>query len=374
MNPTVKNKLEDINSTRKWLEQKDNPFFKGRQVKEISDSKWFIQSDAPISYDASKNVFSSELKDQEHTYLSFQEMNTNFSIAPDFTEINLQSGQSYEVKLSCEMSSKMDIALMIVSYSDNEKTDIVTVRTHEKKEFTLPANVNATRFALRVAGSGSFKLNNIQIGDILLWSNEELQTKGQYKKIEHTEWYFPNKASVLYEMHTSTFNVELNEKEFIYLPYNEANVKFSEAPINPIKIDGKNLAIVFNGYKDSSVDVKLALILYKGTERKEVHQVDLNTKKYIKISDDIDTFRLAVRIAGTGMFSIESIIVSGKGYWLPKNFKDKMKNKLTVNQLMAIDKKQIFGWDKSNQVIFHSKHSLFESRLIGKQYQYLPCF
>ncbi|OAS88211.1 MULTISPECIES: CgeB family protein [Metabacillus] len=373
MNPTVKKKLDEITNTRKWLEQKNDPNYKGVHIKEISNSKWFMQSDAPIEYDVTKNVFTSQLKDKKHAYLSFHEMNTNFSKAPEFVQVNLKPSETYKVTFSGENASNIDITLMIISYSGEEKKGVISVPINESENITISPEIDNTRFAIRISGAGLFEIETIQIGDIQLWNNGKIQTNGNYSKLDHTEWYTPNNATIQFDKQSDTFNVDLKEKEYVYLPYNEANIKFADLPQNPIYIEDRNLPVVFSGKKDSTLDVKLFIILYNGKEREEVHQIDLNSKKYISLPADVNQYRLAVRVSGSGNFTISSIIIAGKGYWLTKNFKNKIKNNQGIEKSFTINKNALFGLGRDNKVIYHQNHSIFESRLVGKQYYYLPC-
>lgn len=90
----------------------------------------------------------------------------------------------------------------------------------------------------------------------------------------------------------------------------------------PIKIDGENLTVLFEGEKDSSLDVKLFIILYdENGVKKDNHQINLNTRRLIEVSDGATHYRLAIRVSGAGHMAISSIAISGEGYWLTKKLK-----------------------------------------------------
>ena len=135
------------------------------------------------------------------------------------------------------------------------------------------------------------------------------------------------------------------------------------------------MSILFEGEKNTSLDVKLSIVFYDSKLNKEqVHQINLNSKKLISISEGINHYRLAIRVSGTGQLNLSNIAISGEGFWLTQKMKEIRKYTPKTDYTFDLDKSTLFGFDhKRNRLLYHKNQNIIESRLIGKQYFFLSC-
>jgi spore maturation protein CgeB len=372
MNQKIKHKLEQIKNTRKWISQGEttyNPI----HVKEIGNTNWFIQSDASLSYNSSKGLFVSSLTNQQHVYLSYKELNTDFSQSPSEKYLNLNINKKHNVEFKGKVEGRVSIILSIIQYKENQKVSTINVELNKLAQIELEKNSDSFRVAIKVKGNGSFVLDTVSIGNVSLWNGNSIKNQ-KYLKLENTDWYIPNTSKVQYNKFSSLISVNLGEKEHIYIPYNEANVDFAAIPQNPVLINNESLSIAFKGEKDHSVDVKLFIILYDEKERREVQQIELNSKRFFPITKDVKNMRLAIRITGNGSLKITDIVVSGMGYWRPEHFSLDRSLSINAENNFPVRYNDLRFPKGDNRIIYHKKQSLFESTLNGNQYVYLECF
>jgi spore maturation protein CgeB len=369
----VQYKLEQIKKKREWLDRQFNRRFILSPVEEIAETKWFKQSDTPIFFDIDKKMFTSDLPDGKHAYLSYYEKNTNFSMSPSETVLRLNGGQNYTFTLQGEKDRKIGITLVVIQYSNEQKIITSTLSLNESKKVYISPETDNVRVGLKITGKGSFRIQTIRIDDILLFDLNN-NSRDKYKLIEGTQWYIPNTSDIEYYKFTSTFSVNLEEGKYAYLPYKEGNVNFSDAPSNPIDIKDRDLFVIFEGEKNSSVDVRLFLIFYKQNKKSEVVQLNLNSRRRIQLSEEIDKMRIAIRVSGMGNFSLSTVAISGVGYWLPISFRNPRTDMPKYNISFKIDKPLLFGLGRENKILYHPYQDIFESKLVGKQFVYLPCF
>jgi spore maturation protein CgeB len=368
---SIQDKLEQIKKKREWLNQQPKQWALLSPTEEIAETKWFKPIEAPIFFDKEKKLFTSGLQEGKHAYLSFYEKNTDFSLGPSETILGLQPGQSYNLKLKGEKDNGVDIRLIVIQYRNKQKLVTDTISWNRSKKIYILQETDGVRVALKVVGKGNFKIETICIDNILLF---DLNTsKEKYKLIEGTQWYIPNITDIGFDKFSSTFSVNLEGGKHVYLPHNEGNINFSKAPRNAISIKDKELFVVFEGEKKPSVDVRLFLIFYKGNTKKDVIQIDFNSKKWIKLLDEVDSMRMAIRVSGMGTFSLSTVEVSGKGYWLPISFKRSRIDMPKCDLNIKLDRTRLFELEKENKILYHPYQDIFESKLTGKQFIYIPC-
>ncbi|MGG0237409.1 CgeB family protein [Bacillus rhizoplanae] len=373
MNNQVSLKLQEIKKKRQWLNKRPNQWVQPLGVEEISDSKWFKQADAPIEFNEKANTFMSNLTDKGYAYLSYFETNTNFKISSKNKQIRLQPGKEYKIEITGRKDKQVDVSLHVILYENNLKKVDQSISFNTDMSIVIPEEVDGVRFALRVSGKGKFQIHTISIEDVLLWDSAE-NSKTNFNLINGKNWYIPKGSDIVYRKSSADFYIDLEEDHHLYLSYNEGNMNFAAAPKNPIPIRAKSLAVAFEGSKDSDVDVKLFLIFYEDDKRVRVEQINLNDKKLIHISENMNAMRLAIRVSGRGAFTIENIAVSGNGYWVNKDivFDHELQSKYDYH--FELPQEALFNWKKDNKILYHDAQAIFESRLVGNQFMYVQCF
>ncbi|MGN7299109.1 CgeB family protein [Ferdinandcohnia sp. SAFN-114] len=373
MSKSIELKLEEIKQTRKWIE--NFTMYTSREVIEVEETKWYKQSDAPLVFKEKDQTFKVDLPDEKQLYLSYREPNTNFSNSPKDNFFNIHEGQRFNLNVKGKKDTEVNISIMVIFYSNGNKVEVINASFNEHKKFTIPEKVNGMRIALRITGRGNFSIHQINLNDISLWTTDQT-SRNEYKYIPQTNWYFPNDQKIEYNNILNMFSINLeDEKQHLYITYNEGNSNFNTVPQNPISIKNDWLSVNFDGEKDSSLNVKLFLIFYRNKERLEVKQIDLNTKIGLKVPENCHDMRIAIRVAGKGSFSIEKISISEEGYWLTKSLN---KNELLFpkcDKFFDIDSKSIMkSYGEKGKLLYHKYQNIVESTLIGQQFVYLTCF
>jgi spore maturation protein CgeB len=128
-----------------------------------------------------------------------------------------------------------------------------------------------------------------------------------------SEWWYSTNYSSNVLNDGEKLQVELPEKQHLYLSYKENNVNFSQSPNYPITIEGANIPCKFNGKASDSLNVTLYVIGYKAGEKIKNFNIPLNTEASIKVKKgEIDSFRIAVKIEGKGHFFLKNIKLGTK--------------------------------------------------------------
>ncbi|EKN66473.1 hypothetical protein BABA_15227 [Neobacillus bataviensis LMG 21833] len=369
---SISKKVEQINKTRTWLNQTQMTQFERKTVEEIGSSGWYKQANAPITFDQETNTFYSELPKGKHIYLSYKEQNTKFSISPEHADLNLQTGETYRVSIKGQKDKDVSISLFAIFFQNGNRVVDQVIPFNEEMKMTIPNGINGVRLAVKIAGSGTFKIDAIQIGDIVVWGQDSVE-KASFSRIEHTNWYMPVEKNVSFNRDNSSFYIDLEKGKHIYLPHKEANSAFSGTPQNPIAIteDG-TFRILFEGQKDAQLDVKLFVVFYnENNEKIDTHQVDLNHKRLIMPDQEAKNIRLAIRVQGTGTLTLSTVAISGVGYWLPNKLKAAISSFPKFDYVFNIDKSNLYGLFQDNKILVHSEANCFESKLEAKQYRYL---
>jgi spore maturation protein CgeB len=371
MTRNIEWKLEQIKKKKTWLESR----LSGQPEKSAEEvgGNWFKQKNAPIAYDEKTNAFVSSLQDDQSTYLSYYEKDTNFSLAPDRNKTGIRGGQTYHVEFSGQSSSKLTATLILMTYNKGEKGKVYPISLNQAESIFLPEEVDAVRLAIKISGPGQLQIHSIMIGGASFWNASSVNAKARFSPIGKTQWYMPNNSKIHFNPLFSQFSVDLSNDEYVYFPYKEASVNFNQPPQYPLAIN-HSLAVAFEGEKDASLNVKLCIVSYKDSEKQQVYEVDLNNKRIIHLPEDISSLRLAIRVAGKGNFTVSNVAISGIGYWLNKNIRTKPVTDYTYDYYVKLNQNSLFGLEKvNNLVLYHEFDEIFESKMIGNQFAYFPC-
>ncbi|PFA18408.1 glycosyltransferase [Bacillus cereus] len=374
MNNQLLSRLQEVKQKRQWLNKRPNKWMQLLGIEEIAVSRWFKQSDAPIIFDEKTNTFTSSLLEKDYAYLSYFETNTNFTMPPKNNQIRVQAGKEYKIEIKGKKEGQVDVQLHVILYGNNVKKADQSISWNANASILIPQEVDGIRFALRISGEGSFCIDTISIEDVLLWDSIEGNSKNKFNLIKGKNWYIPNRSEIVYRRNSEDFYVDLEEKQHLYLTYNEGNTDFAETPKNPILIQKQKLAVAFEGSADSEIEVKLFLIFYQDDKRVRVEQIKLNDKRIVDITEDVSAMRLAIRVSGKGAFSIENIAISGSGYWANKDIVFDTGLSSEYRDYFKLHKDALFNWNKDNKILYHDAQESFESRLIGNQIMYVSCF
>ncbi|MFS0674939.1 glycosyltransferase [Ornithinibacillus sp. 179-J 7C1 HS] len=126
----------------------------------------------------------------------------------------------------------------------------------------------------------------------------------------HENWFY-GKLPVFLKSNNSS--MEINHKQiksdFFYLSFKENNLDFSKAPVeyNFGLKDLKNYFVKFLGNTERNVRVELFIIYYKDNKKVNIDSFLINSSRVIKVNNQYDSVRIAIRIAGQGVTNIDLI-------------------------------------------------------------------
>lgn len=362
-------KLQQIQKKREWLEKRQAWKVSETVVKEIADSRWFKQDDAPITFDERTNTFTAKIPKQKQAYLSYGEPNTNFAVAPLGGMITSNSNGQCVCRLDGTISKDVEVSLMLAFYHGGQKIETASITWGKVSVVHVPAKTDSIRAGLRIKGKGTFQIEQLSINDLSLW--ETNQQDQSFLQAGRTNWYVLNKDRVSYIEESASFLAQVAEGEHVYVTYKEANMNFANAPQSPIAIGDQPIPVLFEGEKDGDVEVRLFVVLYQHGERKHIHQILLNDTSLIE-TDGADSMRLAIRIAGTGRVKLKTVAVAGNGYWLAESLYGAATPIEPYMLHVPVTKDKLFGLEGGNDLLYHPAQHVFESRLVGEQFAYLP--
>lgn len=273
-------------------------------------------------------------------YVSYLENNNNYSIAP--TKKVLSKGK-YLINFIGDNENKLRIELFIIYYKDNVRQGIKSIPLNKYEVLTIPEN-EEVRIAIRIAGKGVLKFNSVQVFQLKDDVQEIATTKqvfdveeynwnitGELSGFELDSWYFRKSGN--YNLSTTdenylNINTSFSNKEYAYISYKELNIDFSKRPVDEVFEYNNDYIykVEFNGDADDRI-VELIVVYYDDKGKKEqVETIFLNDEKLIKPKAKKGTYRIALRLAGSGHANISSIKISRK----------KLIENLPFNQLRKI--------------------------------------
>jgi spore maturation protein CgeB len=128
-----------------------------------------------------------------------------------------------------------------------------------------------------------------------------------------SEWWYSTNYNYKVFNNGQQIHAELSENQHIYLSYKENNVNFSQSPNFPIIINENELSCEMIGTASESLKVTLYLIGYKSNQKIKFEKISLNSNQIIKFDkSEIDCYRIAVKLEGTGYFKLDKIKLGSK--------------------------------------------------------------
>lgn len=142
-------------------------------------------------------------------------------------------------------------------------------------------------------------------------STELQNIQRKYNKIENiigSEWWYVNNHNVYIVNNGSQLTVEIPEDKHLYISYMEKNNDFSIAPSKPIFLSENDIEYLFKGTITDHLKATLHLIGYKNNQKVGFYKLTLNESGILNVDlNKYDYFRVAVKLTGSGTFSLQSI-------------------------------------------------------------------
>ncbi|WBW96622.1 CgeB family protein [Oceanirhabdus sp. W0125-5] len=103
------------------------------------------------------------LEKSQHIYLSYLELNTNFSKLPLKKKLKVDINSNYKIKFIGKKEKNINVSLAMIFYSEKEKISVEFIDFNQEKIITPNKDGKYIRFAIRVNGSGKCFLKEIRI-------------------------------------------------------------------------------------------------------------------------------------------------------------------------------------------------------------------
>lgn len=143
-----------------------------KEVTKFNKSQYYFNTEMEILYDKSKwfntneNIVIGdeiEIDVKSNTYISYIEKNINFSIKPNNKIINIEDGYEYKFKINTLVDDGIEAILFIISYKDDIKMDVQSIKTNKEISIRFNKDINNIRLAMRFNGKGKVGRPNISI-------------------------------------------------------------------------------------------------------------------------------------------------------------------------------------------------------------------
>lgn len=128
----------------------------------VNPNHWYTSSDSSIETFKQGRKFLISSNQNEKSYISFKENNNSFGKLPD-NEIRLYPNEKIEVDFRAKTYGDINVYLMLVEYTDNEKIGTQVVKVNKISKITTSDNARNLRVALKISGEGYVVLEKLEI-------------------------------------------------------------------------------------------------------------------------------------------------------------------------------------------------------------------
>jgi spore maturation protein CgeB len=277
----------------------------------LSSSNWYAPNTKELTYEADHASFNSNLEKGSHLYIPYREANISFSNVPQ-NPIDVKEGHSLSVLFEGEKDLLLDVKLFLIFYNkENEKIDTQQIDLNSKRLVVPNPKAINMRIAIRVQGSGNFKLRAVAISGEGYWlpnritSIETSYPKYDYVFIIDKETLFGlyQDNQILVHQDENCFESLLGAKQYRYLPCID-NVGINDSPTKSLFVPKPKHYYEIYPSADLSENVRLELFIvcYKNGRRIDMKQVPFNQQSLISFSEDTTAVKAMIRINGSGLY------------------------------------------------------------------------
>lgn len=292
----------------------------------LTKNNWFSGKNAvDLIFDKSSLHINHTHIDSEFFYISYQEKSLDFSISASHTDLSLQTDKNYLVNFLGSTSKGVRVELFVIYYKEKQRISFENVLLNSSRILKNKGEFDDIRIAIRIAGKGETCINQIQL--ICLEAMNQAGTtnvdntikKEDYiwksvKEISHFhahEWFSKEKDHIRKMEFTDSLKIEVDypDKSFTYFSYLEENVDFKRPPRKQQAEFSPNYIydVQFQGTKKDSVTVELFLVFYSKGKKEQIETLLLNETRCIKVKNNIDQYRMAMKLSGKGRADVTSI-------------------------------------------------------------------
>jgi spore maturation protein CgeB len=162
-------------------------------------------------------------------------------------------------------------------------------------------------------------------------------------RVGGSEWWYSGNFLGNIQQIEGGIHLKLPEHQHIYFSYMEENVKFSLEPKHPIVFSENRVNCEMIGLASETVNATLYVIGYKEHKKTKIYKIPFNSAETIELEPgEIDCFRIAVKVEGTGLFHIESVRLGDKEYeGFQTGYSTKLNLEKVFKQVKKVDSQDI---------------------------------
>lgn len=146
-------------------------------------------------------------------YISFREDNNNFSKLPENKFIDIDDSKVYKLFAGIKSDESLQVVIMIVFYSENEKLQVLQLSNNKEEEIIPPQGATSIRIALRIVGYGEFVFDKFSIKKF-----EKIKTK---ESIEWVDKFDLNKLGMSKKVRIKALKMAVIMDEFTMACYED---------------------------------------------------------------------------------------------------------------------------------------------------------
>ncbi|MCY7777342.1 glycosyltransferase [Bacillus haynesii] len=298
-----------VNNTLLWNNIKET------KLKYIVNTLWCVPALPNIKYNKLNTELNFQLKNNQHIYLSYKELNENFDVQPEFP-LELDE-EEFFVSFKGEKDRTLDVNLSIIFYSHQKKICVEQIALNQNKKINVPKGSICARLAIRVAGSGSVKFENISIDGKEFW-NPYLFPQNT---VDHDVFDYNVKINMnMFKSKVDNMVTYNQEKDVItsyligeqYKHFYIEKIAFTDRD-GDLDVKQKHIYEFFLG---ASIRGKLRLDLfvegYDEYDRIEIHQIKANQSTKVQFNNNTKKIRLFFRLKGKGYITNLSLGINEK--------------------------------------------------------------
>ena len=305
------------------------------QVKELNTDILFPREGEldKLIYHPEHNLYESKLIGNQRCYISCLE-DLDLTTPPKQSLIIPKKDFSYEFYLSSYTHGAVEVDLLITEWRYSKRIALHQIEMNKKTTIEFNESSTHIKVFLCVKHEGFF-------GDLKIAINENpIEIRSQIFLDPSPQKWFNNKKNLLLTNEDNVLVGNSEGKDNKYISYIEKNNSYTSLPKNPIMTvnAGSKYHIDIKSEADGGVVLIPMLVTYNDKEKIEVITLKVNSENKIIFKDNVDSFRIAIRIDGAGTFKINSFSISEKANILTET-EIKDLSKKAVNALGLVPKK-----------------------------------
>lgn len=298
--PTVTN--DEFNRIKILMSYDDAILLPNNEIIDLSEFEINLNSTSyslDLPSNKSNEIFYFDEKINKKKYLEVPEF--EYQIVNEYR----QKLKYFKMTFDYNISENLSCLFYVLEYENDEIINIIEVNDDELVLEPLE-NTEFFRVCLKLTGSGIIYNLNFSIREKYREVLNQVDVHFENDKFYNTA----KEIEISNSEDGILINVGSNEKQHMYISYNEMNNKFTNLPDNnlfqSLNFDNQIMSHI-NMSKDDTLEVIPMLIEYSETEKINIKKLSTLNQEVLSFKDESVSLRFVLRISGSGGLYLKSL-------------------------------------------------------------------